>query len=156
MRILFLFLVNLLAFWSATTYAANAQMTFKIRSLGPHQYEYSSVWNDVTQEATLRIGLVADKIDPILADKSFSLSSAKEAEFAVMDVPEMIQDCEMVSHWQFEYVPGLPNYLMYATLKGPGCQKAAEVLDFLQIRFRFSGVLLSPTESIDVAVDVSR
>lgn len=150
------FILLVMSFWSLQSLAAYQFMTFKLHELGPHQYEYSSVWNEVTQEATLRIGLVADKIDSAIADKPLSISSAQKAEFVALDVPEMAQDCNQVTHWQFEYTPGLPSYLMYVTLKGPGCGRFASAFDVLQIRFRFIGVPLSHIEPIDVAVDISR
>jgi hypothetical protein len=131
-------------------------MGFKIRSLAPHHYDYSSVWNEVTQEATLRLGLVAEDIDPALENQTISFASAQKVEFVALDVPEMAQDCSMVTNWQFEYTPGLQNYLMLVTLKGSGCKAFADAFDILQIRFRFYRVLMSTSEPIDVAVDISR
>ncbi|MBV2169279.1 MAG: hypothetical protein KUL82_11295 [Bdellovibrio sp.] len=156
MKYLVFILMVLVGLWSFSSHASYNSMSFKIRSLGPHQYEYSSVWNPVTEEATLRVGLVLDKIDPFLQDKPLSFATAHKAEFVALDLPEVGEDCEMISHWQFEYSPGLPHYLMYLTLKGSGCKKVSELFDVLQMRLRFTGVSLLQIEPIDVAVDISR
>nr|WP_295900122.1 hypothetical protein [uncultured Bdellovibrio sp.] len=156
MRYFVFVLMVLVSLWSAYSQAADNFMSFKINTLAPGKYDYSFVWNPVTQEATLRVGLVADKVDPFLQDKEISFTNAQKAEFEALDFPKVVQGCEAISHWQFEYQPGLPNYLMYMTLKGPNCEKVAQVFDILQVRMRFIGVSVVSFEPIDVAVDISR
>lgn len=157
MRYFVFLLMVLVSLWSAHSQATDYNfMSFRINSFGPHQYDYSFVWNPVTEEATLRVGLVVEKIDPFLQDKEISFSSAQKADYVALDFPEIAEGCKTVTHWQFEYRPGLPNYLMYVTLKGPACQKVAKVFDILQIRMRFMGVSLLQFEPIDVAIDISR
>lgn len=155
MRFIVFIIVGLVGLWSTSGQAAYKKMNFKIRELGPHQYDYSTVWNDMTQEAILRLGLVVEEIDPALKDESISFSTAKKVEFVSLDVPEMAYGCDLVTNWQFEYTPGLQSYLMLVTLKGAGCRRFSQVFDILQMRLRFLQVSLA-TEPIDVAVDISR
>ncbi|KHD88956.1 MAG: hypothetical protein OM95_05670 [Bdellovibrio sp. ArHS] len=153
----FVFLMMLLVgLWSAQSQALDSKMSFRIRELAPNQYEYSSMWNPVTEEALLRVGLVIDQVDPVLEGKNISFSSARKAEFVAKDWPEIGENCKVISDWHFEYSPGLPHYLMYMTLQGPGCQRVARYFDYLQIRLRFLDVSLINFEPIDVAVEISR
>ncbi|GEM_PF-1981358 len=156
MRYFMFVIVILVSMWSVTGEAAYSSMSFRIQTFGPHQYDYSSVWNPLTQEATLRVGLVPEKIDAALADKTVSFSTASKTEYVALDLPEIGEECSAVTHWQFEYQPGLPSYLMFLTLKGAGCKQVADMFDILQMRLRFYGVSLPQSEPVDVIVDISR
>ncbi|WII70610.1 hypothetical protein QJS83_09085 [Bdellovibrio sp. 22V] len=156
MRYFVFLLLVLIGMWSIESYAADARMSFRIQELGNNQYDYSAIWNPVTEEVLLRVGLVVDKVDPLLQDKEISFQTAREAQFIALDLPEIGENCEQVSQWHFDYQPGLPDYLMFVTLKGAGCQKVGEMFDILQVRLRFMGVSLLHFEPIDVAVDISR
>lgn len=155
-----MFVVMLLAvLWSAEGYTANpsteGRMSFRIQSLGPQGYEYSSLWNPLTQVALLRIGLVLSQADAELINQSISFGTAAEVLFESNDV-EARKSCHQVSQWHFEYEPGLPNYLMYVALKGPGCALVAKYFDKLQVQFLFRRISLPPFVPIDVSVHISR
>ncbi len=156
MKYTLLLLVAVVGFWSNASEAAYNFMSFKIRELGPHQYDYSFVWNPVTEEANLRLGLVLDKADSGLADRELRFSLAEGVAYTPTDVPELAEGCETVVHSQFEYQPGLPSYLMFVTLKGANCQRMAKMFDDLQIRMHFTGVAISATEKSNLIVDISR
>lgn len=157
MRYLVLVLILLCGLWSFETYAEEpSYIKSKIRPISSGQFEYSFVWNDLTEEADIRIGLLVEKIDPLLADKTISFATAKEVSLSSMDAPKWVQSCSKVTNWQFEYHPGLPNYLMYLRLKGRQCKWVAEVFDILQIRLQFRGVSLDPAVPVDVNMDISR
>lgn len=156
MKYFFFLVLVVVGMWSINSQAADSQMSFRINSFGPNQYDYSAVWNPVTQEATLRVGLVLDKAKSDLADKSISFSTARQVELVALDFPELSENCTAVDHWQFEYQPGLPNYLMFMTLKGAGCERVAKVFDILQVRLRFLGVSMIDFEPVDIAVEISR
>lgn len=156
MRYFVFLMMVLVSLWSVHSQAVDNQMSFRIRELAPNQYEYSSLWNPVTQEALLRVGLVVDQIDPVLVGRDISFSSARKAEFVAKDWPELGEDCKVVSDWHFDYSPGLPHYLMYMTLQGPGCERVAHLFDYLHVRLRFIGVSLLNFEPVDVAIEISR
>ena len=154
------YLVFLLAIaamsWSMQCLAVDIPMKFAVKNLGPQSVEKSVSWNPTTQEAMVRIGLVPTSISPILADKTFSLSSAKQVQVIPLDYPEMAEGCSQVTQWAFEYQPGFPDYLMYITLKGPTCEKLGNYLEMYNTRFRFVGVSALNSDPVDVAVEVSR
>ena len=155
-----MFVVMLLAvLWSAEGYTMNppaeGQMHFRIQSLGQRGYEYSSLWNPLTQVALLRIGLVLSQADAELINQSISFGTATEVLFESND-PQASKACNQVNQWHFEYEPGLPNYLMYVALKGPGCAYVARSFDNLQVKFSFRGISLPPFVPIDVSIHISR
>ncbi|WP_347355995.1 hypothetical protein [Bdellovibrio sp.] len=155
-----MFVVMLLAvLWSAEGYTmtppSEGQMSFRIQSLGEQGYEYSSLWNPLTQVALLRIGLVLSTADAELINQSISFGTATEVLFESND-PQASKSCQQVSQWHFEYEPGLPNYLMYVALKGPGCAVVAKYFDNLQVQFKFRGISLPQFVPIDVSVHISR
>lgn len=151
-----LLILALIGFWCHTSQAAYGLMKFKIKELAPHQYDYSFVWNSVTQEASLRMGLVLEKADPELVGKEIRFSSAKNAGYVPMDVPEFWEGCETVAHWQFEYQPGVPEHLMFVTLRGPSCERMGQLFDILQIRMHFKEVAISSQEKSNINIDISR
>lgn len=149
-------LIAVVVFWANASEAAYSFMSFKIRELGPKQYDYSFVWNPVTEEANLRLGLVLVKADPVLVDQELRFSLAEGVSYTATDVPELLEGCETVVHSQFDYQPGLPSYLMFVTLKGSNCQRVAKLFDDLQIRMHFAGVAISATEKSNLVLDISR
>ncbi|UXR65317.1 hypothetical protein EZJ49_03510 [Bdellovibrio bacteriovorus] len=159
MRYLMFVVMLLVALWSVEGYTLNSpqegQMSFRIQSLGARGYEYSSLWNPLTQVALLRIGLVLSKADVELINQSISFGTASEVLFESND-SQSNQSCQQVSQWHFEYEPGLPNYLMYVALKGPGCARVAKYFDNLQVKLRFRGISLPQFVPIDVSVNISR
>ncbi|UOF00006.1 hypothetical protein [Bdellovibrio reynosensis] len=160
----FVFVLTLLcALWSfeSQAFAEPAgndvkTINLKIRPLSSGQYEYSYVWNDLTEEAHLRIGLVVESIDTVLKEKTISFASAKELTLTALDAPKWVEGCSKVHSWQFEYQPGLPNYLMHLNLKGRNCKWVAEVFDILQIRLEFRGVSVDDAVPFDVNANISR
>lgn len=151
-----LFIVLSVFLFSSIGHALDKRMTFRLMSYGPNKYEISSSWNPQTQTALVRMGLIPVSVDSGLQDKVVPFSSAQSVTFTLLDMPEVSMECGQVSSWHFEYSPDLPNLLMYISLKGPGCQKLTQNLEIYLMRFRFAGLFLTPTESIDVSVEVSR
>lgn len=142
--------------WSIESMSMDLRMKFGVKNFDQTGHlEKSVVWNPATQEATVRMGLVPIEIDPILADKFLNLSSAKEVQIFPLDFPEKSDGCRQVSQWQFEFRPGLPDYLMYLILRGPSCQAFAESLEIYNTRLRFLGVS-TQADPIDVSVEISR
>lgn len=158
MRYLVTLSILVSALWSVESMAVDLSMKFNVKTFGQSgSLEKSVVWNPETQEAMVRMGLVPAFIDQSLQDKVVSFSTAKTVEIVPLDNPELGQGCEVVSQWQFEYRPGLPDYLMYLTLKGPNCQRLAEVMELYHTRLRFVGLsATTQASSIDVAVEIGR
>ena len=156
MKYTLLLLVAVVGFGSNASEAAYNFMSFKIRELAPNQYDYSFVWNPVTEEANLRLGLVLQTADSVLIDQELRFSLADGVTYTPTDVPELAEGCATVAHSQFDYQPGLPSYLMFVTLKGPNCERMAKMFDDLQIRMHFAGVAISSTEKSNLVVDISR
>lgn len=160
----FVFVLTLLcALWSFESQASADPVSndiknikLKIRPMSSGQFEYSYVWNELTEEAVLRIGVVVENIDPSLKEKTISFATAKELTLTAIDAPKWVEGCSKVHSWQFEYQPGLPNYLMHLNLKGPQCKWVAEVFDILQIRLLFHGVSVDDALVFDVNADISR
>lgn len=151
--VLFTFAIGL---WSLDSMAVDLAMKFNLNKVGQtNDTEKSVTWNPNTQEAIVRMGLVPSFIDPSLSDKSVDFSTAHTVQVVPMDMPELAETCNQVTQWQFEYRPGLPNYLMYITLKGPDCQHLAEYLELYNTRFRFVQVS-TQTDAVDVAVQISQ
>ncbi|HWU41868.1 MAG TPA: hypothetical protein VN132_00480 [Bdellovibrio sp.] len=156
MRYLVILAMSVAALWSIESFAADLDMEFVIKPFDSSgSLEKSVVWNPSTQEATVRLGLIPKSIDPILSDAVVNVSTAKSVEIFPVDFPEMSEGCDTVSQYQFEYRAGLPDYLMYLTLKGPNCQRLAENIELYNTRLRFLGVS-TPTNPIDLAVKISR
>ena len=149
-----LILVNL---WAMESLALDVPMRFEIKRLGQNRnsLEKSVVWNPTTQEAMVRMGLVPTYVDPILTEKIINFATARAVEVVPLAYPELGEGCTEVSQWQFEYRPGLPDYLMYITLKGPNCQRLAEHLEVYNTRFRFIG-LAQDLDPIDVSIEIVR
>jgi hypothetical protein len=141
--------------FSLNAHALDRVVRFKIRKLAPHIYDASYVWNPFTKEATIRMGLEAVD-NSVLIDRPLSLSSARDVKLIIVDGLEYMEGCELVTRWQMNLEPNLPDYLMYVTLQGSHCQRVAQNIEIFQTRWRFLG--LSDTAFIpqDVSVEISR
>ncbi|WP_374034727.1 hypothetical protein ACES2I_02140 [Bdellovibrio bacteriovorus] len=159
MRYLMLVVMVLTILWSAYGQAMQtmeaSRMSFRIQPLGGKGYDYSAIWNPLSETAMLRIGLVLNAADAFLVNKSISFASASEVDFETNQGSTARGYC-LVDQWYLEYEPGLPNYLMYVGMKGPGCEEVAKKFDIMQVRFNFKGISLPQFVPIDVAVDISR
>ncbi|AHZ86069.1 hypothetical protein AB1A81_02095 [Bdellovibrio bacteriovorus] len=159
MRYLMLVVMVLTVLWSAYGQAMQtmeaSRMSFRIQPLGGKGYDYSAIWNPISETAMLRIGLVLNSADAFLVNKSISFATASAVDFETSEGISRRGHCE-VDQWYLEYEPGLPNYLMYVGMKGPGCADIAKEFDILQVRFNFKGISLPQFVPIDVAVDISR
>lgn len=157
MRYLMFLLMGLSILWSIHGMALPVyKMSFQIQPYGSKGYECSSVWNPLTQEALIRVGLIFQRSDDLLLDKSISFGRAQVVEFLSRKVPEIADKCRVVSQWHFDFEPGLSTHLMYLALKGPGCEKVAKSFDVLQPQLQFKGIFLSPQLPVDVIVDIDR
>jgi hypothetical protein len=156
MRFFIYTLLSVLMLGTQQGNAAYRQMNFKLRTFAENQYEYSSVWNENTQEAIVRFGLQLESADSQIAEKPLSFSSFKNVHFSVLDVPELVENCGVVSQLNFEYTPGLPNYLLQMTLKGAGCKLAVDYLDVLQNRLIFYGIVVPQSEPADIIININR
>lgn len=157
MRYLVTITLVMVSFWALESLALDLPMRFEVKRLGQQRksLEKSVVWNPTTQEAMVRMGLVPTYVDPILTEKILNFATARTVEVVPLVDPELGEGCTEVSQWQFEYRPGLPDYLMYITLKGPNCQRLAEHLEVYNTRFRFIG-LATEVDPVDVSIEIVR
>ncbi len=156
MRYLVILTIILAGLWSMESMALDVPMRFRIKTFGgKDNIEKSVIWNPTTQEAMIRMGVVPISVDPFFEQNYVNFMSAEKVEVIPVDDPDLSKGCDQVSQWQFEYRSGLPDYLIFITLKGPNCLRLAENLEFYNTRFRF---LKASTQAdpIDVALQIGR
>ena len=130
------------------------QMQFQIKKIGPGSSDYSSVWNPYTQEAMIRMTLITGYIHKSLSDKTLNFASAEKVELGVVEDPLLTKGCWKVVRWSFEYEPSLNEHLMYAVLKGAGCERLAMRLNSMRTRWKFEGLSDAYFLPIDIMIDV--
>ncbi|MDG0817087.1 hypothetical protein [Bdellovibrio svalbardensis] len=156
MRYLVILTILLVNMWSMESMAADLPMRFRVKTFGlQNNLEKSVIWNPTTQEAMIRMGVVPTYVDPFFEDNYVNFMAAEKVEVTPLDAPEIINGCDQVSQWQFEYRSGLPDYLLFITLKGPNCLRLAENLEYYNTRFRFLKAS-TQTYPIDVSIEIGR
>lgn len=156
MRYLVLLATVLTGLWSAQSRAEDLPMKFRVKTFGKkNNLEKSVIWNPTTQEAMIRMGVVPSYIDPFLEQNAVDFMSAQEVEVIPQGNPNLMVGCDKVSQWQFEYRSGLPDYLLFITLKGPNCLRLAENFELYNTRIRFLQAS-TQTDPVDVSLEISR
>lgn len=156
MRYLVVLGMILTGFWSLHSGAEDLPMKFRIKNFGlKDNVEKSVVWNPTTQEAMIRMAVVPSYIDPFFEKNDVNFMTATGVQMIPLDKPELTKGCDQVSQWQFEYHPGLPDYLLFITLKGPNCLAVATSLETYNTSFRFLKVA-TQADPVDVELEISR
>lgn len=116
------FILSLFMLCAAPAWATEHAMFFQVKQISPDIWDYSAVWNETTHSMLYQIALVPQKIDPSIGDQAVSMSLAQKVEVVLLDAPDFLANCAEVTQAQFEYQPGLPEYLLYLTLRGSACK----------------------------------
>lgn len=116
------------------------EMHFHMKKMSESIPEYSSVWNPYAQEAMIRMVIVPVGQDGPLKEKPFNLESAESVQLALPADPELLKACPQVARWSFEYTPSMSEFLMYAVIRGEGCEKVSRKLLSLPAKWTFKGV----------------
>jgi hypothetical protein len=154
-RIVLVFLFTGIVLFFAEAKALDKSFKFQQHQNQFKQGEYSTVWNSSAQEASVRINLDMISVPDDMSTKTVNMSTAKSVEVIALTDTFALDACSVVSQWNFEYQPGLPTYLLEFTLKGAGCQEAAQALQFIPFRLRFLSITDQTVEPIDASVDIS-
>ncbi|MFP5518900.1 MAG: hypothetical protein ACLGGX_03295 [Bdellovibrionia bacterium] len=138
--------------FSAVAFAADTQAIFNFRQFSPNQYDFEALYNNANKTLTLKIGLVAKDLPPVMLLEPISFTQALKAEVVFLDFPEFNHECHEVIRHNFEYNPDIPYQLMMVTLRGEGCG-----LNFLRspisnTRIRFLSTPVTQGPKIDFSI----
>lgn len=150
MRFVFAFVM---IFAARSVWAADHRMVFGVKKLATQIWDYSAIWTEATQSMTYKINLVPKDIDPAIGDVALSMGGARDVRLELLDHPQDLGNCQMVTQWQFEYQKSLPEDLLYLTLQGSDCKSL--VLDGASgaVRLRFIAVPVDGADAQDFSVE---
>lgn len=138
-RIIYVFFI--LFGFNSVSFADELSMKFTILVKADKTLDYVSHWNDELLTANIRTNLVVDRIDDQIKNKIVSISKAQPITIEVLDDPEFFKTCAEFKSFNFEYVPGVPDFLTLMTLMGTGCKSAGDMLPTKHVRIHFLGII---------------
>lgn len=118
--------------------STDIQIKFRIKQLASGIYDFSSIWNEEQQTATIRTNLISVTIDDRVLNKTINVIKDQPITIELLSESEFLKNCDVVNKLNFEYVPQLPEYLVFLTLKGAECKTKAEKLVSKKIRLKFN------------------
>lgn len=138
----FFLAISLVLLTSNFSNAGEVKMTFTIKEKTTGESDYTAIWSDEFQSASIRTNFILNSISDGMKDKIIGIAKSSPLMIEALDAPEFIGNCKLFA-LNFEYVPELPEYLVFFTVKGEGCKTIAEELKNHQVRIKFQGFVVT-------------